>query len=346
MAIKSFDYVNYSKVFRTQVPQSNLLLTHLNVFADRQIADSHKVSMDRIQEASIGVDAPLMRFSSEWGTIEKPTAGSYLYELPWSGVTDRVTSADLKGYRKPGSTMEQSLDEIEANKFLQMRAKFERSREYAYWQVLIFNKVNGFGTQQSEIDWSLEFSLNRRQADLHQDVNDDPMRDIDDQVSATKALMGGLTQYLRGWVLLCGSDAYRAVRYHPQIRELLVYSNGLVGSDVLFPSDVLPGFSSFMLGSVRLIECSDSAFTGVKSDQAFLVPVFGNAPVEQSLPMGRFIGPCARHLEISASGDVEDWYAFRSYDELRNRNLYSEYSLLAYNFRPDLITRMTLVPVE
>lgn len=67
MAIKSFDYVNYSKVFRTQVPQSNLLLTHLNVFADRQIADSHKVSMDRIQEASIGVDAPLMRFSSEWG---------------------------------------------------------------------------------------------------------------------------------------------------------------------------------------------------------------------------------------------------------------------------------------
>lgn len=257
-----------------------------------------------------------------------------------------MTSADLKGYRKPGSTMEQSLDEIEANKFLQMRAKFERSREYAYWQVLIFNKVNGFGTQQSEIDWSLEFSLNQRQADLHQDVNDDPMRDIDDQVSATKALMGGLTQYLRGWVLLCGSDAYRAVRYHPQIRELLVYSNGLVGSDVLFPSDVLPGFSSFMLGSVRLIECSDSAFTGVKSDQAFLVPVFGNAPVEQSLPMGRFIGPCARHLEISASGDVEDWYAFRSYDELRNRNLYSEYSLLAYNFRPDLITRMTLVPVE
>ena len=99
--------------------------------------------------------------------------------------------------------MEQSLDEIEANKFLQMRAKFERSREYAYWQVLIFNKVNGFGTQQSEIDWSLEFSLNQRQADLHQDVNDDPMRDIDDQVSATKALMGGLTQYLRGWVLLC-----------------------------------------------------------------------------------------------------------------------------------------------
>ncbi|MCP5955596.1 phage capsid protein, partial [Klebsiella pneumoniae] len=78
------------------------------------------------------------------------------------------------------------------------------------------------------------------------------MRDIDDQVSATKALMGGLTQYLRGWVLLCGSDAYRAVRYSPQIRELLVYSNGLVGSDVLFPSDVLPGFSSFMLGSVRL----------------------------------------------------------------------------------------------
>ncbi|MEC6621541.1 hypothetical protein [Enterobacter hormaechei] len=67
MAIKSFDYVDYSKVFRTQVPQSNLLLTHLNVFADRQITDSHKVSVDRIQEASIGVDAPLMRFSSEWG---------------------------------------------------------------------------------------------------------------------------------------------------------------------------------------------------------------------------------------------------------------------------------------
>jgi len=137
-----------------------------------------------------------------------------------------------------------------------------------------------------------------------------------------------------------------AGQVNPHIRELLVYSNGLVGSDVLFPSDVLPGLSSFMLGSVRLIECSDSAFTGAKSDQAFLVPVFGNAPVEQSLPMGRFIGPCARHLEISASGDVEDWYAFRSYDELRNRNLYTEYSLLAYNFRPDLITRMTLVPVE
>ncbi|STT52760.1 Uncharacterised protein [Klebsiella pneumoniae] len=50
--------------------------------------------------------------------------------------------------------MEQSLDEIEANKFLQMRAKFERSREYAYWQALIFNKVNAWGTQQNEIDWS------------------------------------------------------------------------------------------------------------------------------------------------------------------------------------------------
>lgn len=191
MAIKSFDYVNYSKVFRDQVPQSNLLLTHLNVFADRQIADSHKVSVDRIQEASIGVDAPLMLFSSEWGTIEKPTAGSYLYELVWRGVTDRLASADLKGYRRPGSTMEQSLDEIEANKFIQMRAKFERSREYAYWQALIFNKVDAFGTQQPEIDWSLEFSLNQRTADLHQDVGDDPMRDIDDQISATKALMGG-----------------------------------------------------------------------------------------------------------------------------------------------------------
>lgn len=29
-----------------------------------------------------------------------------------------------------------------------------------------------------------------------------------------------------------------------------------------------------------------------------------------------------------------------------NRNLYSESSLLAYNFRPDLVTRMTLAPVE
>lgn len=225
-----------------------------------------------------------------------------------------------------------------------MRAKFERSREYAYWQALIFNKVNAWGTQQPEIDWSLEFSLNQRTADLHQDVGDDPMRDIDDQISATKALMGGLTQYLRGWFLLCGSDVYRAVRCHPQIRELLVYSNGL--SDVLFPSDVLAGFSSFMLGSVRLIEVSDSAFSGIKSNEAFLVPVFGNAPVEQSLPMGRFVGPCARHLEISASGVIEDLYAFRAYDELRNRNLYSEYSLLAYNFRPDQVCKMTLVPVE
>lgn len=343
MAIKSFDYVDYSKVFRDQPAGNGLLLTHLNVFADRQTSDSHKVTVDRIADAAIGLDAPLMRFSSEWGTIEKPTAGSYLYDLVWRGVADRVTSADLKGIKRAGSSLEQSLDEIEANKFIAMRAKFERSREYAYWQALIFNKIDAFGTQQPEIDWSVEFELSQRTADLHQAVTDDPMRDIDDQVSATKALMGSsLTQYLRGWVLLCGPDAYRAVRYHPQIRELLVYSNGLVGSDVLFPTDVLPGVSSFMLGSVRLIECSDTAFTGVKSSEAFLVPVFGNAPVDQSLPMGRFVGPCARHLEISAYGEIQDWYAYRAFDELRNRNLYSEYSLLAYNFRPDLVTKMTL----
>lgn len=80
------------------------------------------------------------------------------------------------------------------------------------------------------------------------------------------------------------------------------------------------------LGSARLIEISDSAFSGIKPNEDFFVPVFGNDPFDQSLLMGRFVGPCTRHLEISAAGNVEDWYTYRAFDEPGNENLHSQYS--------------------
>lgn len=340
--MSNFQYVNYSKGFiNAETISKNLLITTLGVFNDTQLSDSPTCQLDILTENAQRVAESINRYGAEWSTTIKPQVSTHAITIPWFGTSDRVTPADFQGMRKFNSAnTKESVDQLISDKFIAMYRKFLITRERYFIDSLLKNSVSvPFTPDAPALNWEAEWGYTQRTGQLNTDVSVDPMESIDIAVSETKRLMGSLVQNLDGFILLAGSSLYRRIKYHPQT-SWNIKADVLSAKDILWHPDILPGFGSFKIGNVRIVEVNDADFYGVGTDEAFLFPVFSGASSDIALPYTNIIGPASRHMELARGNEILPFYAYSTEDEFKCKNLYSEYSFLPVCFRPDLVVKL------
>ena len=335
-----FSYSDHTATF-ANLPAKNTLLTTLNVFADRQTSLSPKVSLDVLDEVAQKVSKSVNRYGSEWTATAKRQSSNHLIEAPLHAYSDRITAADVQPYRKPGTDLQMSILDAITSASLAIHEKYMRTREKMFADALFRNTVEAEFTQQPLISWEEEFSYDQATGTIDTGIALDPLRSIDDAVSATKIRMGGLAGQLDGFILFAGSNTYRSIKYHPMVRELV--NHHILGSDTLFNKEILPAFSTFSLDNVRVIEVTDPLY-GVGADQAFLVPKFSK-PLSSdiALPFGYIATGTSRNLDLAFAEPV-DFRIYSHQDKLRNVELFAESSLLPVVFRPDFVSLLTNNP--
>lgn len=332
-----FSYTDHTATF-ANLPAKNTLLTTLNVFADRQTSMSPKVSLDVLDEVSQKISKSVSRYSSEWTATAKRQSSSHLIECGLHAYADRITAADVQPYRKLGSDLQMSILDAVTASSLAMHDKYMRTREKMFADALFRNTVEAEFTQQPLIDWTEEFGYEQATGQIQTGIALDPLRSIDDAVSATKLRMGGLAGQLDGFILFAGSAVFKGIKYHPDIRQSIQY--GVLDRDVLFNKEILPGFSTFLLDNVRVVEVTDPLY-GVGSDQAFLVPKFSKPlSSEIALPFGYVATATSRNLDLAFAEPV-DFRIYSHQDKLRNVELFAESSILPVIYRPDFVTKLT-----
>ncbi len=332
-----FSYTDHTATF-TNLPAKNTLLTTLNVFADRQTSMSPKVSLDVLDEVAQKVSKSVNRYGSEWTATAKRQSSNHLIESPLHAYSDRITAADVQPYRRLNSDLQMSIVDAVTASSLAMYDKYMRTREKMFADALFRNTVEAEFTQQPLIDWAEEFGYEQATGMIETGVALDPLRSIDDAVSATKLRMGGLAGQLDGFILFAGSAVARGIKYHPDIRQSIQY--GVLDREVLFNKEVLPAFSTFLLDNVRVVEVTDPLY-GVGADQAFLVPKFSK-PLSSdiALPLGYIASATSRNLDLAFAEPV-DFRIYSHQDKLRNVELFAESSILPVVYRPDFVTKLT-----
>ncbi|WP_254185902.1 hypothetical protein [Pantoea sp. B270] len=219
-----------------------------------------------------------------------------------------------------------------------MYDKYMRTREFQFARALFHNTVEAEFTQQPQIDWTEEFGYEQATGTIETGIALDPLRSIDDAVSATKLRMGGWAGQLDGFILFAGSNTYRSIKFYPDVRQSIQY--GVLDRDALFNKEILPGFSTFLLDNVRVVEVTDPLY-GVGSDQAFLVPKFSKPlSSEIALPFGYVATATSRNLDLAFAEPV-DSRIYSHQDKLRNVELFAESSILPVIYRPDFVNKLT-----
>ncbi|MFP2428913.1 hypothetical protein [Enterobacter ludwigii] len=162
------------------------------------------------------------------------------------------------------------MDEVTSSA-VEMHNKYMRTSERIFADALFRNTVEATHTQQPIISWEDEFGYQQATGAIKTSVSaGDPLRSLDDAVTAAKVCMGGLAGQLDGFILFAGSNVYRGIKYHPDVRQNVQF--GVLDRDVLFNKGVLPAFPTFIIENVRVVEVADQALYGIGPDESFLVP--------------------------------------------------------------------------
>ncbi|MCT4702457.1 major capsid protein [Enterobacteriaceae bacterium H20N1] len=222
---------------------------------------------------------------------------------------------------------------------LAMHDKYMRTRERIFADALFRNTVEATYTQQPVIDWQEEFGYQQEVGTIATGITADPLRSLDDAVTAAKVRMGGLAGQLDGFILFAGSNVYRGIKYHPDIRQNIQY--GVLDRDVLFNKEVLPAFSTFIIENIRVVEVTDQNLYGIGPDESFLVPRFSK-PLSSdiALPFGYVATATSRNLELAFAEPV-DFRIYSTQDKLKNVEIFAESSILPVVYRPDFVTKLT-----
>ena len=188
----NFSYADYTNTF-VNMDAKNTLLSTLNVFSDRQTSASPKVSLDIIDEVAQKVASSVNRYGSEWSSIPKRSASNHLIEAPLYAYQDRITAADVQPYRKPGSDLQMSVMDAVTSSAVAMHDKYMRTRERIFADALFRNTVEATYTQQPIISWEDEFGYQQATGTIKTNVSSgDPLRSLDDAVTAAKVRIGAL----------------------------------------------------------------------------------------------------------------------------------------------------------
>ncbi|EKY5001815.1 major capsid protein [Citrobacter amalonaticus] len=332
---KEFDFVDMSGVF-VKSPLEGFLLQDLGLFHTKT-NNNIFISVDTMDDSQRELTKAVARFGSDMSAINTPKAKNYSLPSILRVYSSTVTSQDVQGRRQPGTDLQQTIQNVVADKALRHHTQARRDREAILADALFRNVVQREGgvTLDYQDYWDQEDSgaILQQTATIAAGVSDDAIMSINQTKQQLRLKCGGWASNIAGFYLFCGADAFWTLLSNPSIQQQQLYNN--IGSDVLFPPALHGAFEHFKLGNLTVICVTDPLYQ-IDTTDAYLVPKFTNVLADEVAPVMLFNCPCSRHLEFAVNSPVLAEYHYTLRDKFTNVEIFAEASQMPVIMRPDM----------
>ncbi|WP_419963500.1 major capsid protein [Pantoea vagans] len=351
MAISTTGFkVNYYSGAYKERFGDNFLLQALDIFKDKT-SPLPKVELDELQENMQAVAASVNRYSTEVDVTLRPRSKNRLIEIPHFVTTGNVSAADFQGRRRTGTQRQTDISELVSDEGIRQYLKFRQTKEAYLARALFSGQVLSPYTQDAPVlDFEDEFGQTHAAATVDATkTGNGPLEDLDTAANAMRFALGGWLSSMRGVVVLCSPEAYKAIKFHPSMLTLV--NHGVLPDSNLFNASVkasLPAFQAMTIDGLTFVNTGLLYRDFIPAGQAFMVPVFGaNNLVGSDLqPFECYHGPASRDARLAAEETESLFFQYGWEDHLHNQTIQSEYGLLPICYNQSMITKLTVNTAE
>lgn len=324
----------------------NFLLQALDIFKDKT-SPLPKIELEELHENMQAISASVNRYSTEADVTDRPLAKNRLIEIPHFVTVGNVSAADFQSRKRVGTQRQTQRDELISDEGIRQYLKFRATKEEYLARALFAGEVLSPYTQDRPV-LSFEDEFGQVNATASIDATksgDGPLEDLDTAANAMSFALGGWMSSMRGVVVLCSPEAYKAIKFHPSMLTLV--NHGVLPDSNLFNASVkasLPAFQAMTIDGLTFVNTGLLYREFIPAGQAFMVPLFGaNNIVGSDLqPFEIYHGPASRDARLAAEEVESQFFQYSWEDHLHNTTIQSEYGLLPICYNQSMITRLTV----
>ncbi|MDA8480487.1 major capsid protein [Citrobacter sp. Awk 4] len=250
-----FDSFSSPFTFSTQL---NTIITNLGLFREEHHA-VNTIALEKITDVKNLVAKENSPYAqSDWSSAQRPEFTNALYQMKFFGILNSVTSLDLQQYASRGISDIADQVSIALSDFSDSQYSMANNAvEVDLVNALLGLRVDSEFAGQGDLDFLAGGSRTEYTLDVSDTAN------IFEQLSEITriqnvALGEGLAQQKQGVVILAAGAAAKALRYHPSIKDFMVYTLNVNASDNFYTRvvDENPAYEVWTLNGVTVCDIS------------------------------------------------------------------------------------------
>lgn len=316
--------------------QLNRIISNLGLF--RQ--ESHNVNLIALEKITdvknLVAKENSLYAQSDWNSAQRPEFSNALYQLKYHGILNSVTSLDLQQYAARGIADTADQVSIALSDFSDSQYSMaENAVEIDLVNALLGLRVNSDYAGQGDLDFLAGGTRTEYTLDTSDTAN------IFEQLSEIAriqnvALGEGLAQQKQGAVILASGAAAKALRYHPSIKDFMVYTLSVNSSDNFYTRTVEsnPAYEVWTLNGITVIDVTGYSLISDKIGVDGFAYIPRMADTANALVLHTGIG--VRHLTLGKSATLHNQYVV-SDAKWQFPSIATETSYLAINNIPTAI---------
>ncbi|EOV9673073.1 major capsid protein [Cronobacter turicensis] len=236
--------------------QLNQIVTNLGLFKIEN-HDVNSIALEKITDVKNLVAPEKMPYAqSDWNSAERPEFTNALYQLKYTNSLNSVTSRDLEQYKARGTVDTADQITLAISDFSDAQyAQVSNTVEVDLVEALLGLRVNSQFAGQGDLDFLAGGSKTTYMMDISADANVFQQLSEIGRIQNVK-LGSGLAQAKQGAVILASGKAAVALRYHPSVKDFMVYTLPLEQGDNFYTrtKGANPGFETWTLNGVTVID--------------------------------------------------------------------------------------------
>lgn len=236
--------------------QLNRIISNLNLFSFEH-HDVNSIALEKITDIKNLVAPEKMPYAqSDWNSAERPEYSNALYQLKYTNSLNSVTSRDLEQYKARGMVDVADQITLAISDFSDAQyAQVSNTVETDLVEALLGLRVQSEYAGQGDLDFLAGGSKTTYTMDISADANIFQQLSEIGRIQNVK-LGSGLAQAKQGVVILASGKAAVALRYHPSVKDFMVYTLPLEQGDNFYTrtKGANPAFETWTLNGVTVID--------------------------------------------------------------------------------------------
>ena len=245
---------------------------------------------------------------SDWNSAQRPTFTNALYQMIYFATLNSVTSLDLQQYAARGIADTGDQVSITLNDFSDSQYSMANNAvEIDLVNALLGLRVDSDFAGQGDLDFLAGGARTEYTLDTSDTAN------IFEQLSEIAriqnvALGEGLAQQKQGAVILAAGAAAKALRYHPSIKDFMVYTLNVNASDNFYTRAVAdnPAYEVWTLNGITVMDVTGYSLITDKIGVDGFAVIPRMSDTANALVLHTGVG--VRHLTLGKSATLHNQY--------------------------------------
>lgn len=236
--------------------QLNAIVSNLGLFRIEN-HDVNSIALEKITDIKNLVAPEKMPYAqSDWNSADRPEYSNALYQLKYTNSLNSVTSRDLEKYKARGTADVADQITLAINDFSDAQySQVSNTVETDLVEALLGLRVQSEYAGQGDLDFLAGGSKTTYTMDISSSANVFQQLSEIGRIQNVK-LGSGLAQAKQGVVILASGKAAVALRYHPSVKDFMVYTLPLESGDNFYTrtKGANPAFETWTLNGVTVID--------------------------------------------------------------------------------------------